>query len=98
MSTWTFLHARPEKLVSYDIEYSQDLEKHKEYAKKVGADVKRFEDCFENKKYSAQIDASVAEGQRLGINSTPSFFVNSQLVKGAQPISEFREIIEESIN
>jgi hypothetical protein len=33
ISTWTFLNARPKKLVSYDIEYSPDLEKHKQYAK-----------------------------------------------------------------
>jgi len=38
ISTWTFLNARPKKLVSYDKEYSQDLEKHKEYAKKEGLD------------------------------------------------------------
>jgi predicted O-methyltransferase YrrM len=34
VSTWTFLSAKPQKLVSYDIEYSQELEKHKDYAKK----------------------------------------------------------------
>ena len=38
ISTWSFLNARPKKLVSYDKEYSQDLEKHKEYAKKEGVD------------------------------------------------------------
>jgi len=34
VSTWTFLSAKPQKLVSYDIEYSPELEKHKNYAKK----------------------------------------------------------------
>lgn len=38
ISTWTFLNARPKKLVSYDKEYSINLEKHKEYAKKEGLD------------------------------------------------------------
>lgn len=70
----------------------------KDYAKKVGADVKKFEECFDAKKYAAQIDASMAEGQKLGVNSTPSFFVNSQLIKGAQPLAEFREIIDEAVN
>lgn len=70
----------------------------KEYAKKAGADEKKFEECFNAKKFASLIDASVAEGQKLGINSTPSFFVNSQLVKGAQPIEEFREIIDEALN
>jgi protein-disulfide isomerase len=70
----------------------------KDYAKKVGVDEKKFDECFTSKKYAAHVDASIAEGQRLGVNSTPSFFVNSQLVKGAQPFAEFKEIIDEAIN
>lgn len=70
----------------------------KDYAKKVGVDMKKFEECFAAKKYAPQIDASIAEGQRLGVNSTPSFFVNSQLIKGAQPVAEFKEIIDEVVN
>ncbi|MGE3261052.1 MAG: DsbA family protein [Bacteriovoracia bacterium] len=70
----------------------------KEYAKKAGADEKKFEECFKSKKYAAQIEKSIAEGQKLGVNSTPSFFVNSQLIKGAQPIAEFREVIDQTAN
>lgn len=84
--------------ILFDNQKQWTKEDFKEYAKKVGADVKKFEECFDAKKYAAQIDASLAEGQRLGINSTPSFFVNSQLIKGAQPLAEFREIIDEAIN
>ncbi len=84
--------------IVYDNQKAWTKEDFKEYAKKSGADLKKFEECFDSKKYSAHIDASLAEGQRLGINSTPSFFVNSQLVKGAQPLTEFREIIDESVN
>jgi protein-disulfide isomerase len=84
--------------IVFDNQKSWTKDDFKDYAKKSGADVKKFEECFDAKKYSAQIDASVSEGQKLGVNSTPSFFVNGQLVKGAQPISEFREIIDESVN
>lgn len=84
--------------IVYDNQKAWTREDFKEYAKKSGADVKKFEECLDAKKYNAQIDASLAEGQKLGVNSTPSFFVNSQLVKGAQPIAEFREIIDESVN
>lgn len=84
--------------IVYDNQKAWTKEDFKEYAKKSGADVKKFEECFDAKKYAAHVDASLAEGQRFGINSTPSFFVNSQLVKGAQPIAEFREIIDESVN
>ncbi len=84
--------------VIFDNQKSWTKEDYKDYAKKAGADVKRFEDCFDARKYSAQVEASIAEGQKLGVSSTPIFFVNSQLVKFPQPISEFREIIDESVN
>lgn len=82
----------------FDSQKSWIKDDYKEYAKKAGADVKKFEECFDAKKFASQIDASVAEGQKLGVTQPPSFFVNSQLIKGPQPISEFREIIDESVN
>lgn len=71
---------------------------YKEFAVKSGADEKKFTECFNSKKYASLIDASLAEGQKFGVSSTPTFFVNSQLVKGAQPVEEFREIIDEALN
>lgn len=70
----------------------------KEYAKKAGVDVAKYEECYKAKKYAAHVEKSVQEGQKLGVNSTPSFFVNSQLIKGAQPIAEFKEVIEQTTN
>ncbi len=84
--------------LAYDNQKSWTKDDFKEFAKKSGADTQQFESCFDSQKYKAQIDASIAAGQKLGLNSTPSFFVNSQLVKGAQPLSEFKEIIDESVN
>jgi protein-disulfide isomerase len=82
----------------FDNQKAWTKEDYVDYAKKVGADVKKFEECFDGKKYAAHIEASIAEGQKMGVNSTPSFFVNSQIIKGAQPLPEFREIIDEAIN
>lgn len=84
--------------LAFDNQKSWSKEDLREYAKKAGVDVRKFEDCFDNKKYSSQIDASLAEGQRLGVDRTPFFFVNSQVVKGPQLVSEFKEIVEESTN
>lgn len=82
----------------FDNQKEWTAEELKEYAKKAGADLKKYDECVAARKYAPLIDASIAEGQKLGVNSTPSFFVNSQLVKGAQPVAEFREIIDEAIN
>jgi protein-disulfide isomerase len=86
----------------YDILFDNQKEFTKndfmDYAKKVGADTKKFEECYDAKKFAAHIDADVQEAQKLGVNSTPTFFVNSQVIKGAQPLAEFREVIDESVN
>ena len=69
-----------------------------EYAKKVGVDMKKFEDCFKSKKYASHVEKNMAEGQKLGVDSTPSFFVNGQPIRGARPIADFKEIIDEQLS
>ena len=69
----------------------------KAYAKKVGVDLAKFEDCMKNKKFDAQVQADFDEGVKVGVNSTPSFFVNSQPLLGARPVEEFSEIIDEEL-
>ena len=68
----------------------------KKYAGEVKADVKKFEECFDGKKYAPQVQASMNEGQQLGVNSTPSFFINNQPVRGARE-DLIKEIIEEEL-
>ncbi len=70
----------------------------KGYAKKVGADEKKFEECFKAKKFASVIDASMEEARKFGVNSTPSFFVNNQPIRGARDIAEFKEIIDEAVS
>jgi len=37
-------------------------------------------------------------GEKLGVRSTPTFFINGQLVSGAVPIESFSEIIDEELS
>lgn len=66
-------------------------------AKKIGLKEADFKSCLEADKHKAVIDADMAEGQKLGIKSTPTFFVNGKLVSGAQPIEVFSEVIDEEL-
>ena len=66
-------------------------------AKKIGAKEAEFKACLETTKFKATIDADMAEGQKLGIKSTPTFFINGKLVSGAQPIEVFSEVIDEEL-
>jgi predicted DsbA family dithiol-disulfide isomerase len=63
-------------------------------AKKVGVDSAQFDKCLDSKKYLAQVEADIKQGQDIGVKSTPTFFVNGQLVQGAQPLEVFSEIID----
>lgn len=49
--------------------------------------------CLESGEYSDEVNAGIAEGMQLGVNGTPSFFVNGYPVTGAQPYDVFEFVI-----
>ena len=88
---WTYhdmLFANQDKL---------DDESLKKYAKEVGVKEDLFKQCFESHKYADQVNKDMEYGNKVGVRSTPTFFVNGRLVQGAQPIEAFREIIDEEL-
>ena len=68
-----------------------------ETAKRLTIKVADFKICLESEKHKTTIETDIAEGQKIGIKSTPTFFVNGKLVSGAQPIDVFSEIIDEEL-
>lgn len=74
---------------------NDDLAKH---AKEAGADEKKFKECFDAKKYAETIQKDLAYGEKLGVRSTPTFFINGQILSGALPIEQFSEVIDEELN
>jgi protein-disulfide isomerase len=56
------------------------------YAQTLKLDMGRFNACFKNNRFKAKIDADIAEGTQLGVNGTPSVFVNGiQVTPGFMP-------------
>ncbi len=74
---------------------SASLEK---YAKEVGANVEKFKECVNSKKYAQAVQGDMAYGEKLGLKSTPTFFINGRLVSGALPLDKFSEIIDEELS
>jgi protein-disulfide isomerase len=66
-------------------------------AKDVGLDVAAFDRCLTDGQYKAAVQADLAEGTKLGVNSTPAFFVNGRLLVGAQPLDAFTRVIDEEL-
>lgn len=67
------------------------------YAKEAGADVKKFQECLAAKKFAAAVQTDMEYGEKVGVKSTPTFFVNGELISGAVPIEQFSEVIDEAL-
>lgn len=50
------------------------------YASRLGLDMGAYDDCMRSARYAGRIQASVEQGVRLGVNSTPTFFLNGRPV------------------
>ncbi|MGZ3697475.1 MAG: thioredoxin domain-containing protein [Bdellovibrionota bacterium] len=73
---------------------SASLEK---YAKESGADAKKYSECVASKKFADAVQKDMDYGEKIGVKSTPTFFINGQLVNGAVPIEQFSEIIDDEL-
>ncbi len=74
---------------------NENLVKH---AKSVGVDEKKFKECYDSKKYAEFVKKDQAYGEKLGVRSTPTFFINGQLLSGALPLEAFSEVIDEELS
>ena len=48
------------------------------YAKKIGLDLKRFDADVASKETDKKVEADIAEGEKVGVDSTPSIYVNDR--------------------
>ena len=69
----------------------------KKYAGEVGLDTAKFNACLDSSKYEARVQESLGAGNRLGITSTPTVYVNGRMINGAQPIDVFQNIIDDEL-
>jgi protein-disulfide isomerase len=70
----------------------------KRYAATAGMDAGRFNTCLDTSKHAERVREGVAQGTRLGVNSTPTVFVNGRRVSGAQPYEVFAAVIDEELS
>ena len=66
-------------------------------ATQIGVDIKRYKDCIQSKKYSAEILKDYAQGQKLGITGTPTWFFNGYKIEGDNPSDIFVKLVEEGL-
>lgn len=69
----------------------------KEFAEKLGLDSGKFDQCLDDKKYKDEVARDVEAGRLLGVNGTPSSFVNGKMLTGAVPYAQFQSLIDEEL-
>jgi protein-disulfide isomerase len=66
-------------------------------ATELGIDLAKWRSCMTSNKYNAQIEADYNYGAKLGINGTPTFFINGVAMIGAQPFAAFKQLIDQEL-
>ena len=70
----------------------------KSYAVIAGAEAEAFTQCYDDVRSSDRVTAANALANKTGVRSTPTFFVNGQLIQGALPERDFRQILEAALS
>lgn len=73
------------------------IEKLKGYAAELGLNQDTFNACLDQGKHRAAIQEEMKEGDRLGVDATPTFFIDGKKIDGIPSIDAFQKIIEEEL-
>lgn len=64
------------------------------FAKILDLDIPKFNSCVDSGKYSQKVLGDRGDGQALGVNSTPTFFIDGEKSAGVIGYDDFRRRIE----
>lgn len=90
-SFWAF----HDKLFSFELSLGRDS--YFQYAADLELDGESFEACLEGGNYDDIIQADMDFALNMGVRSTPTFFINGLAIVGAQPLSAFKQIIDQEL-
>jgi protein-disulfide isomerase len=65
-------------------------------ATKYHLDLAKAQACFKKQDDSA-VEASIAEGNKLGVDSTPTLFINGEKITGVVPDDQLRAIVDRAL-
>ena len=77
--------------------YNMDTAGLSQYAVDLGLDTEAFTACMEENRYQAEVEADMQYAISIGVQSTPTFFVNGIMVVGALPYESFKQIIDQEL-
>jgi protein-disulfide isomerase len=81
----------------YDSQFSGFSDENlTELAREAGLDTQRFEGDYRSGRYESLVRDDFRKGLDLGVNGTPTFFINGKMLAGLQPIGVFENSIEDA--
>lgn len=73
-------------------------DKFAEYAKEIGLDEAKFRDDMDSNEIFSTVETEITEGIKMGITSTPSFFINGQKYSGVLTYSQMKNVIDAGLS
>jgi protein-disulfide isomerase len=70
---------------------------HLKLAQQLRLNAEEFADCLTSDRPKAAVTKDLTEAQRLGINATPTFFVNGRYMGGYQTLEALREMVDRAL-
>jgi protein-disulfide isomerase len=67
------------------------------YGQQVGLDRLRLAACVDSKASLPRVEAGMREGQELGVDRTPTFFINGQILIGGGPKEAFFQAVDDAL-
>jgi protein-disulfide isomerase len=67
------------------------------FGEALGLKMDEFRPCLDNHKYASRVAQDRTDGEKLGVKSTPTFFINGKQVVGAQSFTSFQQEIEAAL-
>ena len=69
----------------------------KKWGAAIRLDAAAFNACIDSARYQDEVAKDYADGIAVGIQGTPTFFINGRFVGGAQSFPVFKKIIDEEL-
>lgn len=69
----------------------------KRYASNLSLNEEQFNLCLESERYADEVSKDLQDGLKVGVNGTPTLFVNGFKVVGAQPYEVFKGVIDSEL-
>jgi len=99
---WAFadyIHANQKEVnseKSHDLQFAALDRMATEQGQKHNLDVPKLQACIKTQQDDG-VKASVHEGEALGVEATPTLFINGEKVDGALPIGDLREVLDRAL-